>query len=123
VDLLLEKQGKRCFVEVKNVTLVEGEIALFPDAITTRGQKHLRELMRVVRNGERGVIFFVVQHSDGRSVAPADAIDPEYGRLLRQAVKSGVEALAYRAEVTPREITLDHRLPVILPGLLPKNPS
>jgi len=114
IDLLLEGPAGRCYVEVKNVTMVAGGIALFPDAVTERGQKHLRELMEVVRNGERGVIFFVVQRADGTAVAPADAIDPVYGALLRQAVQSGVEALAYQALVTPQEIRLDHRLPVRL---------
>ena len=114
IDLLLESPSQRCFVEVKNVTLVEAEQALFPDAVTTRGQKHLNELMRVVREGDRGVIFFTVQRGDGTSVSPADAIDPEYGRLLRLAMKSGVEALAYRALVTPEEILLTERLPVVV---------
>ena len=114
IDLLLEGTTGRCYVEVKNVTLVDGERALFPDAVTERGQKHLRELMEVVRQGDRGVIFFVVQRGDGNAVAPADAIDPEYGRLLRQAVAQGVEALAYRALVTPEEIRLVERLPVSL---------
>jgi len=101
-------------VEVKNVTLVEGNTALFPDSVTTRGQKHLRELMMVVRRGERGVIFFVVQRGDGESVSPADTIDAEYGRLLRLAIESGVESLAYQASVTPKEILLTHRVPVII---------
>ncbi|HLO26701.1 MAG TPA: DNA/RNA nuclease SfsA [Geobacteraceae bacterium] len=114
IDLLLEGPSGLCFVEVKNVTLVEGGVALFPDAVTTRGQKHLRELMRVVEEGGRGIIFFVVQRGDCRSVAPADDIDPEYGRLLRQATACGVEALAYQASVSPREICLSHRLPVSL---------
>ena len=114
IDLLLESPGQRCFVEVKNVTLVENSRALFPDAVTTRGQKHLNELMRVVREGDRGVIFFTVQRGDGTSVSPADSIDPEYGRLLRLAIKSGVEALAYRALVTPQEIVLTERLPVVV---------
>ena len=113
IDLLLEEPG-RCFVEVKNVTLVDGNRALFPDAVTTRGQKHLQELMRVVREGDRGVIFFTVQRGDGETVSPADAIDPEYGRLLRLAVEHGVEALAYQALVTPEEIKLIKRIPVIL---------
>ncbi|MGE3258998.1 MAG: DNA/RNA nuclease SfsA, partial [Geobacter sp.] len=86
IDILLEGDQGRCFVEVKNVTLVEDGRALFPDAVTERGQKHLRELMEVVRNGDRGVILFTVQRGDGAAVAPADAIDPAYGRLLRQAV-------------------------------------
>jgi sugar fermentation stimulation protein A len=114
IDLLLESPGRRCFVEVKNATLVEDGTALFPDAVTTRGQKHLIELMRVVNEGDRGVIFFTVQRGDGHCLSPADAIDPEYGRLLRLAMASGVEALAYRALVTPREIVLKKRLPIVV---------
>ena len=114
IDLLLESPWQRCFVEVKNVTLVENGRALFPDAVTSRGQKHLNELMRVVREGDRGVIFFTVQRGDGASVSPADSIDPEYGRLLRLAIKNGVEALAYRALVNPQEIVLTERLPVVV---------
>lgn len=114
IDLLLEGPAGRCFVEVKNVTLVENNRALFPDAVTTRGQKHLNELMRVVREGDRGVIFFTVQRGDGESVSPADCIDPEYGRLLRLAVSNGVEAIAYQASVAPEEIFLTRRLPVVV---------
>ncbi|MDD2273610.1 MAG: DNA/RNA nuclease SfsA [Desulfuromonadaceae bacterium] len=114
IDLLLEGSAGRCYVEVKNVTLEESGRALFPDAVTTRGQKHLCELMRVVREGDRGVIFFTVQRGDANSVSPADMIDPEYGRLLRLAMANGVEALAYRALVTPEEIKLTERLPVLV---------
>ncbi len=114
IDLLLE-QGKQpdCYVEVKNVTaLMEQKIAVFPDAVSTRGQKHLRELMGVAQEGKRAVIFFVVQRSDARELRPADHIDSEYGRLLRQAVGNGVEAIAYRAKVSPKEINLEKSLPV-----------
>ena len=114
IDLLLENQSERCFLEVKNVTMEENGLALFPDAVTTRGQKHLNELMRVVREGDRGVIFFTVQRGDCSCVSPADRIDPEYGRLLRMALSAGVEAFAYRAIVTPQEIFLCERLPVIV---------
>ncbi len=114
IDILLEGKQGRCYVEVKNVTLVEGGLALFPDAVTERGQKHLRELMAVVRNGDRGVILFTVQRGDGTAVAPADTIDPVYGRLLREAVANGVEALAYRARVEPEAIRLTGRLAVRL---------
>jgi sugar fermentation stimulation protein A len=114
IDLLLSRQGELCYVEVKNVTLVENNLASFPDAATIRGQKHLRELMEMVRQGHRAVNFFVVQHAEGNSVSPADAIDPEYGRLLRQAAACGVEILAYRARITETEIMLAHRLPVVL---------
>ncbi len=114
IDLLLDGGLGRCYVEVKNVTLVEDDRALFPDAVTERGQKHLRELQEVVQSGHRGVLLFTVQRGDGRAVAPADAIDPAYGRLLRKAVANGVEALAYRAMVQPEEIRLTERLPVLL---------
>lgn len=114
IDLLLDGPSGLCYVEVKNVTLVEGTQAFFPDAVTVRGQKHLRELMAMVRQGHRAVIFYVVQRQDSVSVSAADSIDPEYGRLLRLAVTNGVEALAYHALVTPEEICLDHRLPVLL---------
>ncbi len=116
IDLLLEEENRPpCYVEVKNVTLVEEKIALFPDAVTTRGAKHLRELMEVVRQGGRGVLVFCVQRADAMEVRPADAIDPEYGRTLRQALMAGVEAYAYQANPMPEEICLDRPLPVICP--------
>jgi sugar fermentation stimulation protein A len=114
IDLLLSNGENCCYVEVKNVTLAEGNRALFPDALTTRGQKHLRELMEMVRRGHRAVNFFLVQRRDCESVAPADGIDPEYGRLLRIAAASGVELLAYQASVGREAICLTKRLPVIL---------
>jgi sugar fermentation stimulation protein A len=103
-----------CYVEVKNVTLVENGVAYFPDAVSKRGSKHLRELIGVVRQGNRGVIFFCVQRGDADEVRPADHIDKEYGSWLRRAVEQGVEALAYRACVTPEEICLKQRLPVVI---------
>ena len=114
IDLLLSGERRSCYVEVKNVTLVEGGCALFPDAVSTRGQKHLRELMQVVRLGHRGVNLFVVQRGDGESVSPADGIDPAYGAQLREASRAGVELLAYRALVTQTEVRLERRLEVVL---------
>jgi sugar fermentation stimulation protein A len=114
IDLLLSGERGKCYVEVKNVTLVEGGRALFPDAVSARGQKHLHELMEVVRRGERGVNLFVVQRGDGESLSPADSIDPAYGRVLREAAQAGVELLAYRALVSEEEIILRQRLPVLL---------
>jgi sugar fermentation stimulation protein A len=115
IDLLLTGDRGLCYLEVKNVTLREGDLALFPDAVTERGQKHLRELQQMVAQGHRGVIFFLVQRDDIEAMGPADAIDPVYGRLLREAVHNGVEALAYRAQVTPNGITVTTPLSVILP--------
>lgn len=114
IDLLLAGANGKCYVEVKNVTLLEGKHALFPDAVTKRGQKHLLELMQVVQAGQRGVIFFVVQREDARSFGPADSIDPDYGNLLRHAVQNGVEAYAYQAHISPQEIFLSNRLPIRL---------
>jgi len=104
----------KCYVEVKNVTLVESHTALFPDAVTKRGSKHLRELTQVVKQGGRAVIFYCVPRDDVFEMKPADAIDEEYGQLLRSAVKAGVEALAYTAELSPDEIVLRKKIPVIL---------
>jgi sugar fermentation stimulation protein A len=115
IDLLLESAGPRCYAEVKNVTLAENQIAFFPDAVSARGSKHLRELAEIVRQGNRGVILFCVQRADVRVVRPADHIDMEYGKLLREAVAVGVEALAYRASVSIEGICLEKPLPVICP--------
>jgi len=117
VDLLLEDPARApCYVEVKNVTAaVTRGIALFPDAVSDRGAKHLRELMRLKAAGLRPVQLYCVQRGDVGEVRPADAIDPEYGRTLRRALEAGVEVMAYRAKVTPREIRLEERIPVVCP--------
>ncbi len=118
VDMLLQDHGHmpECYLEVKNVTAAaSGGVALFPDAISARGTRHLRELMRVVESGARAALCFCVQRGDVGEVRPADEIDPEYGRALREAIASGVEVLAYRARVSPREICLESRLPVVCP--------
>tara|TARA_Y100000780_G_scaffold30460_1_gene24958 strand:- start:27 stop:722 length:696 start_codon:yes stop_codon:yes gene_type:complete len=99
IDLLLSGHGHEpdAWVEVKNVTLAEGGEGYFPDAVTERGQKHLRELMAQVQNGDRAVLFFVVNHTGIEQVRPADHIDARYGQLLREACEAGVEVIAYRA--------------------------
>lgn len=115
VDLVLSgPRRKDCYVEVKSVTLASGHTAMFPDSVTARGQKHLRELESVVRTGRRAVVFFWIFRGDCREFRPADHIDAEYGTLLRRAVRSGVEPLAYRARVTPRGATVRDRIPVRL---------
>jgi sugar fermentation stimulation protein A len=115
IDFLLQKNEQRVLVEVKNVTLTcAPRVACFPDAVTTRGQKHLRELMAAKSADYRAVIFFLVQRGEATAFAPADAIDPEYGRLLRQAAGQGVEVLAYRSCVSVSENRVDERLPVLL---------
>ncbi|MGO9566088.1 MAG: DNA/RNA nuclease SfsA [Desulfomonilaceae bacterium] len=111
LDLLLEaSEGTRCFIEVKNCTLVEEGIAYFPDAVTERGLKHLVELQELVRLGNRGVIFFLIQRMDASIFKPADHIDPAYGSELRKAASNGVEAMAYDVHITPERITLNKRI-------------
>jgi sugar fermentation stimulation protein A len=121
IDFLLEGIAKDpdalCYVEVKNVSLGLGDgLGSFPDAVTTRGQKHLQELLHMHSLGHRAVLLFCVQHSGIQRIIPADNIDPEYGRLLREVVSKGVEVIAYRAdfEVQNSRITLREKVPVLL---------
>jgi sugar fermentation stimulation protein A len=121
IDLRLEHPDlPLCWIEVKNVTLVVGNptqkkplnvgnIAAFPDAVTTRGTKHLRELMERVRLGERAIMLYVIQRSDGERFAAASGYDPEYAIKLDEAQKAGVEVLPMRARVTKSGIWLGEK--------------
>jgi sugar fermentation stimulation protein A len=111
IDLLLEKGEHRCFVEVKNCTLVEDGIAYFPDAITSRGLKHLVELQEELRKGSRCVMFYLVQRMDAKGFRPADHIDPVYGEELRRAVRNKVEILVYDVFLNLDGISLKRQLP------------
>ena len=119
IDFLLERElesePQRCYVEVKNVTLMEqaGQ-GLFPDAVSERGTKHLRELMLMAAEGHRAVLLFCVQHSGIAWVEPADLIDPLYGKTLRQAVAAGVEVIAYNTaiDISSGNISVREKLPV-----------
>jgi sugar fermentation stimulation protein A len=103
-------------VEVKNVTAAANRgVALFPDCVSERGSKHLRELIRLKARGLRPVQVYCVQRGDVDEVRPADGIDYLYGQTLREAIAAGVEVLAYRAQVTPTEIRIVKRIPVVCP--------
>jgi len=115
IDVLLEDDKKGlCYVEVKNTTLVDGDVAMFPDAVTSRGLKHLGELTEVVRQGHRAVQFFFVSRNDVTSFRPADDIDPAYCKGLREAAAAGVEVIAYAVSVKRDSIELAHELKVDL---------
>lgn len=122
IDLLFSGHDSKpdAWVEVKNVTLEQSGQGFFPDAVTTRGQKHLRELMAQAALGDRAVLFFVVNHTGIKTVKPADHIDPHYGELLRQAHEAGVEIFAYRANLLDTDgnptgsMALTDPVPVIL---------
>lgn len=112
IDIFLRHDKKICYVEVKNVTLVEEDgFYYFPDSVTERGRKHLYELIDMVSEGQRAVMFYVIQRSDGSSFKPAAHIDPAYADSLREAYDKGVEILVYRAEVNPDSIILKNEIP------------
>ncbi len=122
IDLKLESNNlPPCWIEVKNVTLVlsdptdkltvnHGNIAAFPDAVTTRGAKHLRELAKRIELGERAAMVYVIQRSDGDVFAPAIGFDPNYAVELKKAITAGVEILPLRARVTKSGIWLTKNL-------------
>lgn len=113
-DFLLSDPGE-CVVEVKSVTMAVGAGGgAFPDAVSLRGQKHLRELTSLAANGRRACLLFCVMHSGIEWVRPADEIDPEYGRLLRQAVAQGVEVIAWSVVPSSHGLEVAGQLPVEL---------
>lgn len=105
VDFVLSKTGQPdIYLEVKNVTLAQDKIALFPDTVTTRGQKHLHELMALIPEAKPIMLYFI-NRQDCDRFAPADNYDPHYGELFREAISKGVEILPLRFQVTPQQIT------------------
>lgn len=118
IDLLLTHHNELpdCYVEVKSVTLLEqAGRGYFPDAVSQRGTRHLRELMEVTGRGARGVLCFCVQHSGIRSVSPAAHIDPEYAATMQAAVDAGVEVIAYKARLSPSAAWIQKPVPVEIP--------
>lgn len=115
LDARLTGERGELWVECKNVTMVEDDVARFPDAVTERGQKHLRELMDLAGTGARVALFFLVQRPDGRCFGPADFIDPDYAALFYEALDAGVEAWPYVADVDEAGVTLGRRLKVVRP--------
>ncbi|KAA3661589.1 MAG: DNA/RNA nuclease SfsA [Calditrichaeota bacterium] len=112
IDFLLTMvDGRKHFVEVKNVSLVENGKAKFPDAVTTRGQKHILELMNMVELGHRASLFFLVNRQDAKSFEAAGHIDPRYAELLKDAKKAGVDVFVYQTVADNLNITLGNSLP------------
>lgn len=114
LDLLLTKGNEKIYIEVKNCTLVENGMAMFPDAVTTRGAKHLQELLELKKAGHAAVIFFCVQRTDGERFVPASHIDQNYGKMLKDVCRQGVVPLAYQWDVQPAGIELFQQLQVDL---------
>ncbi|MFP6655595.1 MAG: DNA/RNA nuclease SfsA [Myxococcota bacterium] len=106
--------NKPCWIEIKSVTLCHARRARFPDAVTTRGRRHLEHLIAQKRKGDRAVLLYIVQRADADSVSPADDIDPAYGATLRQAFSEGVELHALGARILSDRIRVERVLPVLL---------
>ena len=113
-DLYVEDGERRAFMEVKGVTLEVDGIAMFPDAPTERGIKHLRELSEAVKQGYEGYLLFVVQMKGVREVRPNDETHAAFGAALREAAAAGVKVLAVDCLVWPNEVRIDRLLPVVL---------
>ena len=111
-DFSFRKDGKLCFLEVKGVTLENDGVCAFPDAPTTRGARHLRELAEAAKEGYGAYVLFVIQMADVVCIHPNDATDPAFGQALRDAAAAGVQVLAMDCAVT--ESTMDIRLPVLV---------
>lgn len=105
IDFVLEDEDRQVstYLEVKNTTLAESRLALFPDTVTARGQKHLQELMHLLPESKAIMLYFI-NRSDCSDFAPGDDYDPTYGKLLREAIQAGVTVLPCRFEVTPQGI-------------------
>jgi sugar fermentation stimulation protein A len=113
-DWCMQRAEQRCYIEVKNVTLLEQGQGYFPDAVSERGSKHLRELIRMVERGERAMLVYCVQHNGINSVTPAAHIDPHYAQWCLRAKEAGVEFVALKAELSAREIRLVKAIPVLV---------
>jgi sugar fermentation stimulation protein A len=113
-DWGMTQADRQCYIEVKNVTLLEEGRGFFPDAVSARGSKHVRELIRVVNAGHRAMLVYCVQHSAIEAVAPAAHIDKDYAQWCQRARQAGVEFVALRAELSAASIQLTRQIPVLL---------
>ena len=112
-DFSFLKDGRRCFLEVKGVTLENDGVCAFPDAPTERGSKHLRGLARAAEEGYGAYVLFVVQMEKVRYLHPNDGTDPAFGKALREAAEAGVQVMALDCKVTPGSMILNESLPVV----------
>lgn len=113
-DIYAENEKEKCFVEVKNVTMKDGDYALFPDAITVRGRKHLDTLIKVKKQGMRAVMVYVIQRMDVSKFSTAKSIDAEYDKALKNAMNNGVEVIAIQVKAKPNSIEFVGKLPVVV---------
>jgi sugar fermentation stimulation protein A len=113
-DFLLKGRKGEMLLEAKSCTLVEGELALFPDSPTERGARHMKTLADAVRRGMSATVLFVIQRSDAKRFSPYDRMDPEFGLSLRVAMAKGVQVMAYKCKVTRTSAKITEKVPVKL---------
>lgn len=113
IDLLLEKGDNKCFIEVKNTTLVEGVTAFFPDAPSLRALKHLKELEAEVEKGNRGVMLYMITREDAENFSPAKHVDESYWEGLIKARENGVEIIPVLCEVKEYEINFERVVDIV----------
>ena len=115
IDILLSNnENDKCYVEVKNVTLIDDQgHCLFPDSVTERGLKHLNELLELKRQGIRTVMLFVVQREDCHSFKIEQSIDVAYCKKLKEVILEGVEVLVYQCKMSPEEIVIQKKLDIV----------
>lgn len=111
-DFLLKGRKSEVLLEAKSCTMVKDGLALFPDAPTDRGSKHMKTLADSIRRGMRAIVIFVIQRSDPTAFSPNDNMDPEFGIALRVAMAKGVEVYAYKCTVTKTGIKITEKVPV-----------
>ena len=110
IDILLENENEKCYVEVKSVSLKIDDTLAFPDAVTTRGKKHLDELVSMVKEGHRAVMLYVIQRSDNLPFRIAKEIDKMYDETLKESMKKGVEVIVYQSDISHEEISIKNKV-------------
>ena len=109
-QILLENENEKCYVEIKSVSLRIGNELAFPDAVTTRGTKHLNELISMIEQGNRAVMLYIIQRTDKANFRIANEIDPKYYETFLKAREKGVEVLVYQSSITLEEIKINTKV-------------
>lgn len=110
IDILLENENEKCYVEIKSVSLKIQEELAFPDAVTSRGTKHLNELISMVEEGHRAVMLYIIQRTENASFRIAKEIDKKYYEAFLEARKKGVEILVYQSSINHKEINISKKI-------------
>ncbi len=113
IDILLENENEKCYVEIKSVSLRIDDMLAFPDAVTSRGLKHLQELSQMVKLGHRAVMLYIIQRTDNAKFRLAHEIDKKYAQAFKEAKKEGVEVLVYQSHISQEEIFIEKSIEMV----------